>query len=90
MNTFSRSKKEWLNDQLALMDPSEHAQVLLIVKRFTNLFTETRAGLLVSTDALNDECLTEIERFVVFSADQRKRMDTDNKVRKTYERIAQK
>jgi hypothetical protein len=90
MNTFSRSKKEWISEQLNLMDPSEHAQVLLIVKRYTSLFTETRAGLLVSTDTMSDECLAEIERFVNFSIDQRKRMDADNKIRKTYERMGQK
>jgi hypothetical protein len=44
---------------------------------------------LVSTDSLTEDCLAEVEKYVVFSLDQRKRMDEDTKTRKTYERMVQ-
>jgi hypothetical protein len=87
MNSFSRSKKEWLKDQLDRMDPNEHAQVFEIIKKYTEQFTKTQNGILISTDQLNDDCLTEIEKYILFCIDQRKRMEEDMKTRKNYERL---
>jgi hypothetical protein len=76
-----------MKDQLDTMDANEHAQVLSIVHKYTDQCTKTQSGVLISTDLLNDECLGEIEKYVVFCQDQRKRMDEDTKTRKTYERM---
>jgi hypothetical protein len=84
---MNRSKKEWLKEQLDKMDVSEHSQVYSIVKKYTNQVTKTQNGILVSTDVLSNECLAEIEKYVTFCLDQRKRMDDDLKTRKTYERM---
>lgn len=84
---MNRSKKEWLKEQLDKMDVSEHSQVYAIVKNYTNQVTKTQNGILVSTDVLTTECLLEIEKYVTFCLDQRKRMDDDLKTRKTYERM---
>ncbi len=69
------------------MDVSEHSQVYTIVKKHTDQVTKTQNGILVSTDVLTTECLLEIEKYVTFCLDQRKRMDDDLKTRKTYERM---
>lgn len=87
MNSFPRSRKEWMKDQLDRMDINEHSQLLTIIRKYSEQFTKTQTGILVSTDTLNDECLTEIEKYITFSMDQRKRMDDDLKTRKTYERM---
>jgi hypothetical protein len=87
MNSFTRSKKEWLKEQLDRMEVNEHAQVFEIIKRYTKDFTKTQSGVLVSTDQLNDECLSEIEKYITFCTDQQKRMEEDMKTRKTYERL---
>ncbi len=84
---MNRSKKEWLKEQLDKMDVSEHSQVYSIVKKYTHQLTKTQNGILVSTDVLTTECLLEIEKYVTFCMDQRKRMDDDLKTRKTYERM---
>ncbi len=84
---MNRSKKEWLKEQLDKMDVSEHSQVYTIVKKYTDQVTKTQNGILVSTDVLSNECLLEIEKYVTFCLDQRKRMDDDLKTRKTYERM---
>ena len=81
----SRNDKEWMKDQLDKLDSNEHYQVFDIVKRYTAEFTKTQTGILVSTASLNDECLEEIRRYINFCMDQRKRMDEDQKTRKTYE-----
>jgi hypothetical protein len=87
MNKSTRSKKEWLKEQIDLMEGNEHNQVFAIIKKYTDQFTKTQNGVLISTDNLSDECLLEIEKYVLFCVDQKKRMDEDHKVRKTYERL---
>jgi len=83
----SRSKKEWIKEQLDKMDSNEHTQVYEIIKKYTDQFTKTQNGVLISSDNLNEECLLEIERYITFCLDQRKRMEEDNKTRKNYERM---
>lgn len=83
----SRSKKEWIKEQLDKMDSNEHTQVYEIIKKYTDQFTKTQNGILISSDNLTEECLLEIERYITFCLDQRKRMDEDNKTRKNYERM---
>ena len=69
------------------MDANEHIQVFHLIKKYSDQFTKTQNGVLISTDTLNDECLVEIEQYVTFCIDQKKRMDEDQKTRKTYERM---
>jgi len=87
MNTMERSRKEQMKDQIDKMESNEHAQILNIVKKYTDNFTKTQSGFLVSTEHLTDECLKEIGEYIHFSIDQRKRMEEDNKARKNYERM---
>ena len=89
MNTFTRTERERMKDQIDKMDANEHVQILNIVKKYTDNFTKTQAGVLISTETLNDDCMKEIRAYIDFSIDQRKRIDEDNKQRKTYERMVQ-
>ena len=84
---MNRAKKEWIKEQLDKMDSNEHTQVYEIIKKYTAQFTKTQNGVLISSDNLTTECLEEIERYITFCLDQRKRMDEDNKTRKNYERM---
>lgn len=84
---MNRAKKEWIKEQLDKMDSNEHTQVYEIIKKYTDQFTKTQNGVLISSDNLTTECLQEIERYITFCLDQRKRMDEDNKTRKNYERM---
>lgn len=87
MNSVERTKKEWLKEQLDRMETNEHNQVFQIIKKYTDQYTKTQGGVLVSTDTLNNECLHEIEQYVHFCSDQKKRMEDDLKTRKNYERL---
>jgi hypothetical protein len=78
-----------MKDYIDKMDPNEHLQILNIIKKYTDNFTKTQTGILISTENLNDECMKEIDTYIHFSIDQRKRIDDDNKQRKTYERMVQ-
>ena len=89
MNTFARTKKVWMKEQLDTMEANEHVQVISIIRRYTEQITSTRSGLLISTDLLTDDCLKEIEQYIHFLNDQKKRMDEDVKTRKEYERMVQ-
>lgn len=87
MNSVSRTKKEWLKDQLDRMESNEHNQVLQIIKKYTDEYTKTQHGVLISTDNLNNDCLNEIEHYINFCIDQKKRIEEDQKLRKNYERL---
>ncbi len=87
LNTFSRSKKESLKDQIDKLDTIEHRQIYNIIKGYQPQTTKVQNGVLVSTDTLNDACLQEIEKYVSFCLDQRKRIEQDSKARRTYERM---
>lgn len=76
-----------MKEHLDRMETNEHNQVFSIIKKYTDQFTKTQNGVLVSTDNLNDECLQDIEKYITFCLDQRKRMEDDMKTRKTYERL---
>lgn len=70
-----RQQKEKLKENLDRLDAEEHAQVFAIIKKYTDTFTKTQTGVLVSSDNLSDECLLEMEKMVKFYLDQRKSMD---------------
>ena len=82
-----RSKKEWLKGQIDCLDTNEHVQIYKIVTKYTETVTKSPNGVFVSCEDLSDECLTEIEKYILFCIDQRKRMEEDMKTRKSYERM---
>ncbi len=83
----SRSKLETLKEQIDKLDVNEHRQIYAIMKRANPQVTKTQNGILISSDVLSQETITEVERYVHFCLDQRKRMDDDMKTRKEYERM---
>ena len=76
------SQKEALKEKIEKLDSQEHAQIFNVIKRYTENFTKTQSGVLISSDNIPDECLLEIQKLVSFYIDQRKRMDADNEERK--------
>jgi hypothetical protein len=74
---MNRLRKETLKEKIEALDAQEHAQLFAIVKRYTDSYTKTQSGVLVSSDSLPDECLLELERMVLYFLDQRKRMEAD-------------
>jgi hypothetical protein len=80
---MNRLRKEKLRDQLDTLDINEHAQVFEVIKRYTSEYTRTQAGALVSSESIPDACIVEMETLVAFYLDQRKRMDADERARKS-------
>lgn len=83
---MNRSRKELLKERLDRLDANEHAQIFNVIKKYTESFTKTQNGVLISSDSLPDECLVEMEKMVIFYLDQHKQMEADEAERKTYER----
>lgn len=79
---MNRLRKEQLKERLEKLDAEEHAQIFETIKRYTNEYTKTQTGVLVSSDNLPDECILEIEKMATYYLDQRKRMDADMVERK--------
>ena len=80
---MNRARKEKLRDQLETLDIHEHAQVFDVIRRYTNEYTRTNTGALISSESLPDACIVEMESLVAFYLDQRKRMDADERARKS-------
>jgi hypothetical protein len=68
-------RKEQLKEKIEKLDAEEHAQIFEIIKRYTENYTKTQTGVLVSSDFLPDTCLIEIETLVAYYIDQRNRID---------------
>ena len=80
---MDRVRKEQLKEALEKLEPEEHAQIFDVIKRYTTDYTRTQSGVLVSSDALTDACLFELEALAQYYMDQRKRMDADTVNRRT-------
>jgi hypothetical protein len=80
---MNRSRKEKLREQLDTLDVEEHAQVFNVIKKYTTEYTRTQTGVLVSSESIPDTCIAEMETLVTFYLDQRKRMDADERARKS-------
>ncbi len=70
-----RPQKEKLKENMDKLDAEEHAQIFNIIKKYTDSFTKTQNGVLISSEALSDECLLEMEKMVNYYLDQRKTID---------------
>ena len=81
----TRAAKELLKEQLDKMDETEHSQIFEIVQKYTTEYTKTQSGVLVSSTVLPEKCIAEIQTYVNFCLDQKKRIDEDAKTRKVYE-----
>lgn len=86
---MNRSKLEQMKAQIDSLDASEHEQLYHTINQYTQTFTRTSNGVFISSENLSQECLEQIEKYIQFCGDQRKRMDDDQKQRKTYERLAE-
>jgi hypothetical protein len=67
-----RQQKEKLKENLDRLDADEHAQIFVVIKKYTDIFTRTQTGVLISSEVLPDECLAEMETMVAYYLDQRK------------------
>jgi hypothetical protein len=76
-----------LKDQIDRLEQNEHRQIYNIIKKKGPAVTKTQNGILVSSDSLDNDTIEEVEKYVLFCLDQRRRMDNDMKTRKTYERM---
>lgn len=72
---MNRVRKEQLKEKIEKLDAEEHVQIFDIIKRYTENYTKTQTGVLVSSDFLPDACLVEIETLVAYYIDQRNRID---------------
>jgi hypothetical protein len=72
---MKRLQKEKLKENMDKLDPEEHAQIFAIIKQYTDTFTKTQNGVLISSESLSDECLVEMEKMVNYFLDQRKSID---------------
>jgi len=76
---MNRPQKEALKEKIERLDASEQAQVFETIQRYTDTFTRADNLVWVSTDALSEECLSEIQKLVTYYIDQRKSLEISRK-----------
>lgn len=76
---MNRLRKETMKENLEKLDPQEHAQIFSVIKSYTQDYTNTQSGVLVSSDSLSEKCLVEIEKMIMYYLDQRNRIDFNRK-----------
>lgn len=84
---LDRQQKEKLKEQIEKMDENEQTQLFHIIRRYTDHFTKTENGVFVSSDELPTECFNDIEKYILFCSQQKKRIDEQLKLRKQYEKL---
>lgn len=85
---MNRAQLEALRERIESLDPQEHAQLFEVLKRYTDKYTKTQSGVLISSENLPAACLQELSTMVSFYVDQRKRMESDTLERKALSRQA--
>jgi len=86
---MNRQRLEWMKGQIDKLDTNEHTQIHNIIQTYAVNITKSPTGIFVSSEHLPQECLQEMEKYVLFCIDQKARMDEDLKTRKTYERMVE-
>lgn len=76
---MKRQQMEKLKENLDKLDADEHAQIFAIIQKYTDAFTKTQTGALISSATLSDECLLEMEKMVAYYLDQRKTMNLNRR-----------
>jgi hypothetical protein len=84
---LSHLKLEKLKEQIDKLDTNEHIQIYQIMQKGNPIVTTTQNGVLISSETISEETILEVEKYVLFCMDQRRRMDEDLKTRKNYERM---
>jgi hypothetical protein len=76
-----------MKEQIDKLDTTEHVQLHGLVLKDKAQVTESTNGIFISSEHLSQECLKEMEQYILYCIDQKARMDEDLKTRKTYERL---
>uniref|UniRef100_A0A6C0JWW4 NET domain-containing protein n=1 Tax=viral metagenome TaxID=1070528 RepID=A0A6C0JWW4_9ZZZZ len=86
---MNRLRLEKLKEKIDSLDSNEHRQIYNIIKNSKVDFhsTKTQQGILVTADSLEPKTIEDIEKYVLFCIDQKKRIHEDMKIRKEYERM---
>ena len=86
---MNRSKLEWMKEKIDSLDSTEHIQIHEMVLKDKAKTTQAPNGVFVSSEHLSQQCLQDIEKYILYCIDQRLQMDEDMKTRKTYERMVE-
>jgi hypothetical protein len=78
-----------MKEKIDSLDSTEHIQIYEIVLKDKAKTTQAPNGVFVSSEHLSQQCLQDIEKYILYCIDQRLQMDEDMKTRKTYERMVE-
>ena len=82
------TKLRLLKEEIEYLDKSEYYEILKIVQKYNNKYTENNNGIFINMNKLSDETISDIEKFLTFSNENKKMLEThDIEINKYIEKL---
>ena len=82
------TKLRLLKEEIEYLDKSEYYEILKIVQKYNNKYTENNNGIFINMNKLSDETISDIEKFLTFSNENNKMLEThDIEINKYIEKL---
>jgi len=82
------TKLRLLKDEIEYLDKSEYYEILKIVQKYNNKYTENNNGIFINMNKLSDDTISDIEKFLTFSNENKKMLEThDIEINKYIEKL---
>ena len=87
MSGVSRQRKEKLKDDLDKLSQCEHEQIFEMIQKSVSKYTCSETGVFVSADIIPESCFSQIETYVSFCFEQKKRLNEGEIKREEYSKL---
>lgn len=75
-----------LRDNIEKLEKHQHIQIVKIIQKNQINFTENRNGIFLNMKDLTKESIKEIRKYLKYIDIQQKQLNTDENIKKTYEK----
>ena len=87
MSGVNRQRKEKLKDDLDKLSQCEHEQIFEMIQKSVSNYTCSETGVFVSADIIPEECFSQIEKYIAFCFEQKKRLTEGESKREQYTKL---
>jgi hypothetical protein len=81
-------KLRQLKEEIEYLDKGEYYEILKIIQKYNNKYTENNNGIFINMNKLTDDTISDIEKFLKFSNENNKMLEThDIEINKYIEKL---
>ena len=73
-NDYDIKKLKKLQENVSNLDKLQQFEIFKLIKKYNNKLTENKNGIFINLSCLSNECLDNIENFIKFSIENKKRL----------------